>query len=133
MVGVGVLLLVLGLYGLFLVMGDSIETSSTSLKLFILALFLPYLANSAGWMMTEIGRVPWIVFGLMKIEDGISPTVPAGMVLTSLVLFTLVYAALMVADIYLLNKFAKAGPSTPHDDGLESEPEGDISFVGAQD
>ena len=133
MVGVGILLLILGLYGLFLVMRDSVEASSTGLKLFILALFLPYLANSAGWMMTEIGRVPWIVFGLMKIEDGISPTVPGSMVLTSLVLFTLVYAALMVADIYLLKKYAKAGPPAADDDDKDSAPEGEISFVSTQD
>ena len=73
MVEVGVLLLGLGLYALFLVMGDSVEAFSTVLKLFIFALFLPYLANSAGWMMAEIGRGPWIVLGLMKIEDGILP------------------------------------------------------------
>jgi cytochrome d ubiquinol oxidase subunit I len=133
MIGVGVLLLGLGLYGLFLVMGDSVETSSTVLKLFILALFLPYLANSAGWMMTEIGRVPWIVFGLMKIEDGISPTVPGSLVFTSLILLTLVYAALMVADIYLLTKYAKAGPPALDDKNKDSAPEGEISFVGTQD
>ena len=133
MIGVGVLLLGLGLYGLFLVMGDSVEASSTALKLFILALFLPYLANSAGWMMTEIGRVPWIVFGLMKIEEGISPTVPGSLVLTSLVLFTLVYAALIVADIYLLKKYAKAGPLAAHDDSQDPALESEISFVGAQD
>jgi len=80
MVGLGVLLLLLGLYGLFLVMGDTIETHATSMKLFIIALLFPYLANSAGWIMTEIGRVPWVVFGLMKIPEGISPTVPASLV-----------------------------------------------------
>jgi cytochrome d ubiquinol oxidase subunit I len=82
--------------------------------------------------MTEIGLVPWIVFGLMKIEDGISPTVPGSLVLTSLVLFTLVYAALMVADIYLLKKYAKAGPPAADDEDKDPGLEGEISFVGAQ-
>jgi cytochrome d ubiquinol oxidase subunit I len=57
--------------------------------------------------MTEMGRQPWIVFGLMKTETGVSPNVPAGMVLTSVVLFTLIYGVLMIADIYLLAKYAR--------------------------
>jgi cytochrome d ubiquinol oxidase subunit I len=62
--------------------------------------------------MTELGRAPWVVFGLMKIEDAVSPAVPGGSVLISLLGFTLVYAALIVADIYLLNKFAREGVKT---------------------
>ena len=130
MVGLGVLLLLLGLYGLFLVMGDTIETHATSLKLFIIALFFPYLANSAGWIMTEIGRVPWVVFGLMKIPEGISPTVPASLVITSLVLYSLLYAGLMVADVYLLMKFAKAGPSPAIDESSHPSPEKEMTIIG---
>lgn len=74
------------------------------------AIALPYLANTTGWLLTEIGRQPWVVFGVMKTEDAYSPTVTAGMVLTSLIGFTLLYAVLMAADVYLLSKFAKAGP-----------------------
>jgi cytochrome d ubiquinol oxidase subunit I len=70
---------------------------------------LPYIANSTGWIFTEIGRQPWIVFGLQKTADGVSPTVTAGEVAFTLAGFTLLYAALMVADVYLLVKFAKAG------------------------
>lgn len=132
MIGIGVVLLLLGFYGLFLVMGDTIEAHSTSMKVFIIAILLPYMANTAGWVLTEIGRVPWIVFGLMKIEEGISPTVPSGMVLTSLILFTLVYAALMVADVYLLRKYAKAGPSLPNGEDPIPATEDEISFVGTQ-
>jgi cytochrome d ubiquinol oxidase subunit I len=132
MIGIGVVLLLLGLYGLFLVMRNTIEMHSTSLKFFILAILLPYLANTAGWILTEIGRAPWIVFGLMKIQDGISPTVPGSIVLTSLVLFTLIYAALMVADVYLLTKYAKAGPSLPDGEDSIDSPEGEMSFIGMQ-
>jgi cytochrome d ubiquinol oxidase subunit I len=60
--------------------------------------------------------VPWIVFGLMKIEAGVSPNVTAGEVLLSVVLFTLLYAALMAADIYLLAKYGKAGLKGPEPD-----------------
>jgi len=74
---------------------------------------LPYVANTSGWIFTEIGRAPWIVFGVMKIESGVSPSVTAGEVLFSLLAFTLLYGALMVADIYLLNKYAKCGLHGP--------------------
>ena len=109
MVGAGFAMALLAFYGLFMVMGDMFEHRTRVLQLFIWAIALPYLANTAGWLMTELGRAPWVVFGLMKIEDAVSPTVPAGAVLISLLGFTLVYAALIVADIYLLNKFAREG------------------------
>ena len=112
MVGAGFAMALLAFYGLFMVMGDMFEHRTRVLQLFIWAIALPYLANTAGWLMTELGRAPWVVFGLMKIEDAVSPAVPGGSVLISLLGFTLVYAALIVADIYLLNKFAREGVKT---------------------
>ncbi len=132
MVGIGILLLFMGLYGLFLVMSGSIEIHTTSMKLFTAAIVLPFLANTAGWILTEIGRVPWIVYGLMMIQDGISPTITNGIVLTSLILFTLIYGSLMAAEIYLLTKYAKLGPETAKDDDLEPVTEGEFSFLGTQ-
>ncbi len=74
-------------------------------------IILPYIANSTGWILTEMGRQPWVVYGLMKTNEGFSPNLTPGMVLASLIIFTLVYALLMVADIYLLTKYAKGGPA----------------------
>jgi len=128
MVGLGVLMLLLGLYGLFLVMGDATDSHATSLKIFFYAISLPYLANTAGWILTEIGRVPWVVFGLLKIPEGISPTVPGSFVLTSLVLFTLIYAALMAADVYLLAKYARIGPPPITDEPSQPAPDAEITF-----
>lgn len=79
-------------------------------KLMPIAIALPYLANTTGWILTEIGRQPWVVYGLMKIEDAVSPSVSAGMVLTTLIGFVLLYGLLMFADVFLLAKYAKAGP-----------------------
>jgi cytochrome d ubiquinol oxidase subunit I len=132
MIGIGVLLLLLGIYGLFLVMGDAIQSRSTSMKIFLFALLLPYFANSAGWILTEVGRFPWVVFGLMKVQDGVSPTVPSSLVITSLILFTLIYAALMVAGIYLMSKYAKIGPPPAEDGSSEITPEADMTFAGSQ-
>jgi len=133
MVGAGFLMAALALYALFMVMGDMFETRPRILRLFIWAMALPYLANTTGWLLTELGRFPWVVYGLMKIEDGRSPVVSSGSVLFSLIVFTLLYGALMVADVYLLNKYAKAGPSGTQA-GADADSGGQFpSLVGAQD
>jgi cytochrome d ubiquinol oxidase subunit I len=132
MVGAGFAMLFLALYALFISVGEMVENRTRMLKLFVWAIALPYIANTFGWLMTEMGRVPWIVYGLMKIEDGVTEVAPAGYVLATLLGYTLIYAALMIADIYLLTKFAKAGPEGP-----EAMPEAQADFVpslvGAQD
>ncbi|MFV0374480.1 cytochrome ubiquinol oxidase subunit I [Microbacterium sp.] len=71
---------------------------------------LPLLGSLVGWVFTEMGRQPWIVFSLMLTEDGVSPSVPGWTVLISLVAFTLVYAALAVVEFGLILKAAKKGP-----------------------
>jgi cytochrome d ubiquinol oxidase subunit I len=109
MAGAGMAMLVLAAWALWAVLRERVEKSPRLLALLVPALVLPYVANTAGWIFTEIGRAPWIVFGVMKIESAVSPNVTAGEVFFSLVAFTLLYGALMVADIYLLNKYAKAG------------------------
>jgi len=115
MVGAGFLMLALALWALVAVVRRQVETSSWLLSLLVPALALPYLANSTGWIFTEMGRTPWIVFGLMRLEAGVSKAVGPGMVLTTLVGFTLLYAALMAADVFLLVKFARAGVRGPAD------------------
>jgi cytochrome bd ubiquinol oxidase subunit I len=132
MVGAGFVMAALGLYALFMVMGEMFENRPKVLRLFVFAIALPYLANTFGWLMTELGRAPWAVFGLIKLEDSVSTTVTGTSVLISLIGFTLIYGALMVADIYLLTKYAKTGPATDRvisSIGDEQMP----SLVGAQD
>jgi cytochrome d ubiquinol oxidase subunit I len=90
-------------------MGEMLDKKPRFLNLFVYALLLPYLATSAGWIMTEIGRWPWVVFGLMKIEQAVSPNVSAWMLLITLIGFTVTYGVLMVVDIYLLMKYARSG------------------------
>jgi cytochrome d ubiquinol oxidase subunit I len=63
-----------------------------------------------GWLFTEMGRQPWIVFGLMLTQDGVSPSVPGWNVLISLIAFTLTYAALAVVEFGLILKAARKGP-----------------------
>jgi len=124
MAGAGFLMLALGAWALWATLTGRVEASPRLLGLLVPAIVLPYVANSAGWIFTEIGRAPWIVFGVMKIENAVSPSVTAGEVLFSLVAFTLLYGALMVADVYLLNKYAKAGLHAPGagEPALDAEP-----------
>jgi cytochrome d ubiquinol oxidase subunit I len=71
---------------------------------------LPYIANISGWILTEMGRQPWLVQGLLKVEDGISPNLTAGHVLFSLISYTLIYGALAGVMFYLTRRYAIAGP-----------------------
>jgi len=120
MVGAGFLMLLIAIWALVRIWRKRIDRSSRILRLLPLALLLPYLANSTGWIMTEMGRQPWIVFGLMRTEKGVSTVVAPGMALASLIGFTLIYGALMVADVYLLAKYARAGT---HDIGNDVVPD----------
>lgn len=80
------------------------------LKLLIWSIPVPYLANIAGWYLAEVGRQPWIVYGLQKTAAAVSPVVSGAAVLTTLIGFTLIYGVFAVAEVYLLVKFIKAGP-----------------------
>ena len=77
---------------------------------FAWAVLLPQIANQAGWFTAEMGRQPWVVYGLLRTSDALSKAVKAEQVLTSLILFTVVYATLFVLFLYLLNKKIRQGP-----------------------
>jgi cytochrome bd ubiquinol oxidase subunit I len=80
------------------------------LALLPFAILLPYLANTSGWLLTEMGRQPWVVFGLLQTAQAYSPSVSTGEVITSLVAFVLVYGALIAVDVYLLVHYARGDP-----------------------
>lgn len=110
MVGAGFLMLLLAVLALFFVLKEKVESSPRFLKILPLAILLPYIATTTGWLMTELGRQPWIVYGLMRTEDGVSVAVDGLSVLITLVLYTAVYLGLMVVTIGLLRRFAKSDP-----------------------
>ena len=109
MVGAGVLMLLMAIYSVVLAIRDRLLNSRRFLYLLIPAIGLPHLANATGWLFTEIGRQPWIVFGLQKTSDAVSPNVTGGQILVALVGFALIYGALVAAYFYLLAKYGKAG------------------------
>jgi cytochrome d ubiquinol oxidase subunit I len=109
MMTAGLLMIMLALPALYLVLRGRLDPPPKAIRLLLLAIPLPYLANTAGWIMAEVGRQPWIVYELMLTPAGVSQGVGAGMVLFSLLAFMLIYALLMGVDIYLLAKYARKG------------------------
>ncbi|GLH65941.1 cytochrome ubiquinol oxidase subunit I [Geothrix edaphica] len=107
MVGLAFLFLAVGLYAWL--KRECIEDRQGFLRILPWLIPLPYLANELGWTLAELGRQPWIVYGLMKTTDAVSP-IAVSQVGTSLVAFFLVYALLGAVDFYLLFKFARKGP-----------------------
>jgi len=102
MVGAGSLMVLLAMLAVFWM--KNIESKPWLLKALIPAAALPYFAVTTGWIMAETGRWPWIVYSLQKIEDAISPNVPAWNIMLSLVLFVALYAVLGVIAFKLAVK-----------------------------
>jgi cytochrome d ubiquinol oxidase subunit I len=111
MVGAGLLMIALAAGALFLALKKWLDRYPWIFRLLAWSIPLPYLANTGGWLLAEVGRQPWIVFGLMRTEEGVSVITTGGMVVFSLVAFALLYGAAMVADIYLLVKHGRKGVS----------------------
>lgn len=105
MVGFGLLMSLVSVVGIVLWWRGKLNTAGWYLAPLPFLIALPYVANSTGWMITELGRQPWIVQGLMRTQDAISPNLTALDVGVSLVGFTLVYGLLSVANFYLLWKY----------------------------
>ena len=110
MIGAGMWLLALTAFAFFQLRQNRLEQTPWLLRAIFWSLPVPYLANSAGWIVTEMGRQPWIVFGLQRVEQAVSPNVSSGAVWTSLIGFTVLYGLLAVVGVHLLKKFARQGP-----------------------
>lgn len=107
MVGAGSLMVLAALAALFMVKTKREVKGSKLMMVFLPFMALPYLANSFGWILTEVGRQPWIVYGLQKTADAVSQVVSGGSVFITLVGFTLVYLVLAIIDVGLLARAAK--------------------------
>jgi cytochrome d ubiquinol oxidase subunit I len=92
------------------------------MRFFVWAVLLPQVANQCGWFTAEMGRQPWVVYGLLRTSDALSKTVKANEIVFSLVLFALVYALLLALFLFMLNRKIQHGPATTHDEDEESEP-----------
>jgi cytochrome d ubiquinol oxidase subunit I len=77
---------------------------------FVWAVLLPQIANQVGWFAAEMGRQPWVVYGLLRTSEAFSRTVTANQIIFSLVLFTVVYTVLLILFLYLMTKKIQHGP-----------------------
>jgi cytochrome d ubiquinol oxidase subunit I len=113
MVGLGAVFILLTVFGWF--KRKTLLEYPLYLKMMVLAIPLPYIAIQLGWLLTEIGRQPWIVYGVLKTADAASP-VAASQVAISLVAFILVYGLLGAAGFYLMYQKAVKGPDLASED-----------------
>jgi len=109
MVALGTYFILITLYGML--RRNKLLESPLLLKAMLFSIPLPYLAIQLGWIVTELGRQPWIVWGMMRTSDAASP-IAASQVIMTLIGFTLVYSLLGFAGYYLIYKHAKQGPAT---------------------
>ncbi|NMR19482.1 cytochrome ubiquinol oxidase subunit I [Cellulomonas fimi] len=142
MIGLGAGSAVLAAVGLWLLRKGRVTGSTWFSRLCLAALPMPFLASSFGWIFTEMGRQPWVVYPnpanpvdqvYLLTQDGVSTVVPAGAVLTSLILFTLLYGVLGVIWFLLVRRYVVEGvqpPATTTDDeGPSGDPEPTLSFA----
>jgi cytochrome d ubiquinol oxidase subunit I len=111
MVAIGMALIGLSLLALWYWWRGFLQKTRWLLWILVFSVGLPQLANQLGWMSAEIGRQPWIVYGLLRTKDGISKVVGSAEILASLILFSAVYILLFALFVYLLDHKIKEGPS----------------------
>lgn len=110
MVAIGFTLIAISLLGVFFWWLGTLFKQKWLMWIFVFSVLLPQIANQIGWITAEVGRQPWIVYGLLRTSEGLSKAVEAGQVWFSLILFTIIYAGLFILFIYLLNEKIQHGP-----------------------
>jgi cytochrome d ubiquinol oxidase subunit I len=119
MVGLGTIFIaVLALAALLLYRG-SLFQSRGMLWVLMLALPFPFIANTAGWITAEVGRQPWLIYGLMRTRSGVSPTVASGNVWFTLIGFMGLYTVLTILYLFLVSREIENGPELPPDNGIQ--------------
>ncbi|GAA1366007.1 cytochrome ubiquinol oxidase subunit I [Catellatospora chokoriensis] len=130
MIGLGSAAALLALWALWAIRRGRTPSSKWLVRALPLLPLLPLVANSTGWIFTEMGRQPWVVFGEMKTAAANSPNVGAAELITSLAVFTLLYGALAFIEVRLLLKYARAGlPDVTPPPVSESEEDRPLAFA----
>jgi len=114
-VAIGMILIALTLFALWMLYKKRLFQTRWLMAVFVGAVLLPQIANQVGWYTAEVGRQPWVVYGLLRTSEALSQAVKAEHVLASLVMFTLIYVMLFGLFIYLLNKKIQHGPDVDTD------------------
>jgi cytochrome bd ubiquinol oxidase subunit I len=119
---VAVLVFLIGAWGLWLIRRKTLATSRRFLWVATWGAVLPFLMNTAGWFLTESGRQPWIVQGIMLTKNGVSPTVSSTSIVISLVIFVLLYGTLGTVDLVLMLKYSRQQLPPPRADADADKP-----------
>lgn len=131
MMGVGLAAMAAAAAVLWATRRDKVPTARWWTWLIVATPLLPVFGNSFGWIFTEVGRQPWIVFGLMATHTGVSPSVSAAEVVTSMVVYTLLYGALAVVEVKLFLTYLRAG-APPHEEPTtpsEKDEDAELAFA----
>jgi cytochrome d ubiquinol oxidase subunit I len=123
MVGIGFALIGLALWAAWAFWRGTLENSRPLLWLLVISVLGPQIANQAGWWAAEVGRQPWIVYKLLRTSQGLSAVVSANQVLSSLIMFSIVYLLLFAAFVFLLNEKIRHGP-----DEADLQPTGKLAL-----
>ena len=126
MIGCGMLMFLLGAWGWWRARTGRLEESRRFLRWSVPAVALPFIASLTGWTFTEMGRQPWVVFGLLKTADANSPSVSAAEVWITLVGFTLLYGVLAAIAARIFLKLARKGPEA---EGAAQEPGHELALA----
>ena len=110
MVGLGTIFIVVSLVATYLLRGGRLFRTKPVLWVLLLLFPFPYIANTAGWMTAEIGRQPWLIYGLLRTSEGYSKAVSAGNGLFTLLGFLGMYAMLSILFMFLVRRELERGP-----------------------
>jgi cytochrome d ubiquinol oxidase subunit I len=122
MVGLGTIFVAVMLVALFLLWRDKLFDSKWMLWILMLAAPFPYIANTAGWMTAELGRQPWLIYGLMRTENGYSRAVSAGNGMFTLLGFMGIYTVLSILFLFLIKREIEHGPVDGQDSASNLHP-----------
>lgn len=131
MIGCGVFFLLLSWVALFIDRRSDVTRHPWLLKLCVFAVLPAYAANQAGWVSAETGRQPWIVYGLLRTEDGLSKSVQPSYVLGSMIMFGIVYFLLFLVWVYVMNEKIQHGPFVPSHSKTTPEEARERGLTGA--
>ena len=113
MAGMGILMLAVSWFGNVLRMGGRLETTRWFLWIVFLSFPTGFIAILTGWFTAEVGRQPWVVYGLLRTKEALTPSLHTGDVLLSLVVYVVVYALFVSFGFYYIYKLLRAGPTVP--------------------
>ncbi len=122
MVYIGGALVAIALFAAFLAWKDRLKEHRLFQRVLIWSIALPFLANTAGWVYTEVGRQPWIVQGLQRTADGVSVAVPTWQIAAGIITFLVIYGLLIIVEFWLMRRYAQRLPEPERDEADRTLP-----------